>query len=174
MNDPRNTFSTSEIADPAALKAHAALYGALDSAGREEPVVVVARPRTIPQGGAAVVRDLRARLIAEMRAEAATRNVPPAASPAVPRVGADTGPVVLDTAGLFNRPAGEGPFSSAQPEEGASRAAIPRAAILRFRLSELPKLAGHLTGRGGEVQGRDNGREIGRETGRVPRSEPER
>lgn len=162
MNDPRNTFSTSEIADPAALKAHAALYGALDSAGREEPVVVVARPRPIPQGGAAVVRDLRARLIAEMRAETRAKEAPPAA----PLGAGDAGTVVLDTAGLFNRPAGEGPFSSVQPDDGAPRPAIPRAAILRFRLSELPKLAGHLAGRTGLAPGHDTAPE--------KRSEPER
>ncbi|MFX5714147.1 hypothetical protein ABTE40_20615, partial [Acinetobacter baumannii] len=65
-----------------------------------------------------------------------------------------------------NRPAGEGPFSALQPDDGTPRATIPRAAILRFRLSELPQLAGQLTRRAGEPQGHD--------VERAKRCEPDR
>ncbi|QCI62799.1 hypothetical protein [Phreatobacter stygius] len=178
MNDPRNTFSTSEIADPAALKAHAALYGALDSTVREEPAVIVARPRPIPQGGAAVARALRARLIAETRAAQAM----PAVSTTRQRsenngaAGAQGGAVAPERATSSGGPAERGPFTPVQPGadradepggpgDGRPRPSIPSAAILRFRLSELPRLAGQFVGRNGETQGRDNGRDNGREAG---------
>lgn len=138
MTDQRNTFSTSKTAESSSVKAHAALYNALEHAGEAAPAVVVARPRDIPQGGAAAVRALRERLIAE----------------AEPAAG-DTAPADAAPAG---RAGGAGPFSAidanAGREAGGKRPAgetiIPSAAILRFRLSELPRLAGQLTGLGGE------------------------
>ena len=104
MSEQRELFSTSVLSDQAELKAHAALYAAREQAAQpaaEEPAVVTAQPRVIPQGGAAVARALRERLVAEHRA------------------------VVVDAAARFGR-----------RDDGD----IPPRSILRFRLSDLPKL----------------------------------
>ncbi|MCZ0736515.1 hypothetical protein [Phreatobacter sp. AB_2022a] len=150
MTDQRNTFSTSKTAESSSVKAHAALYTALDHAGEAPPQVVVARPRAIPQGGAAAVRALRERLIAE--AEPVAGEAPPP-----------------DDAAGGRRAAEAGPFNAIEADSGRGAAGrrptgetvIPSAAILRFRLSELPRLAGQLTGLGGEGRRRGDGPERG-------------
>jgi len=68
---PRDLFAASAVPDQTELKAHAALYAAREAASSavvQEPEVVTARPRVIPQGGAAAVRTVRERLVAEHRA----------------------------------------------------------------------------------------------------------
>lgn len=150
MTDQRNTFSTSKTAESSSVKAHAALYNALELAGEIVPAVVVARPRAIPQGGAAAARALRERLIVE--AEPAARDATPS-----------------DDAALAGRTADTRPFSAIDAEGGrgtagrrpAGETVIPTAAILRFRLSELPRLAGQLTGLGGEGRRRGDGPDRG-------------
>ncbi len=104
MSEQRELFSTSVLSDQAELKAHAALYAAREQAGQpavDEPTIVTAQPRIIPQGGAAAARALREKLVAEHRA------------------------VVVEAAARFGR-----------REVGD----IPPRSILRFRLSDLPKL----------------------------------
>ncbi|MBL8567533.1 MAG: hypothetical protein JNK84_00465 [Phreatobacter sp.] len=67
----RDFFAASAVADQTELKAHAALYAAREAASSPaapEPEVVTARPRVIRQGGAAAVRTVRERLVAEHRA----------------------------------------------------------------------------------------------------------
>jgi hypothetical protein len=99
----RDLFAAPVRPDQAELKAHAALYAAREAAAAPapaEPDIVTARPRRIPQGGAAAARSLRERLAAEHKA------------------------VVVEAAQRFR---------------GAS-GGIPRASILRIRLSDLPKL----------------------------------
>jgi hypothetical protein len=159
MTDPRNHFSTSDIADPSAVKAHAALYGALDGVDRAEPVVVVARARDIPQGGSAVVQAVRARLIAEGQGPDAGGQAP---STAQASEGVSPRSVLFDAVGRFARPAMAGASGAEGPEEGKGQPArasgwVPRAAILRFRLSELPSLAGALTGQGESRKRREPG-----------------
>lgn len=104
MSEQRELFSTSVLSDQTEWKAHAALYAAREQVNRSEaaePAIVTAPPRVIPQGGAAAVRALREKLVAEHQA------------------------VVVEAAGRFGR------------REGG---AIPARSILRFRLSDLPKL----------------------------------
>jgi hypothetical protein len=67
----RELFAASAVPDRTELKAHAALYAAREAAAgpvAAEPEVVTARPRNIPQGGAAAARGVRERLVAEHRA----------------------------------------------------------------------------------------------------------
>ena len=144
MTDQRNRFSTSETATSSSVKAHAALYGALELAGEATPEVV-ARPRVIPQGGAAAARALRERLMAE--AEPVEREAPAG-----------------ETSADAPRAAGAGPFNALETGPGrrpAGATSIPSAAILRFRLSELPRLAGQLTGFGGDGRRRTDNPERG-------------
>ncbi len=99
----RDLFAAAARPDQAELKAHAALYAAREAVAAPppaDPVIVTAKPRVIPQGGAAAVRGLRERLAAEHRA------------------------VVVEAAQRF-KGAGGG---------------IPKASILRIRLSDLPRL----------------------------------
>lgn len=69
MSVDRDLFSTAPGADQAELKAHAALYAAReDGTDQAIPVVfqeVTARPRPLPQRGAAVARSMREKLVAE-------------------------------------------------------------------------------------------------------------
>ncbi|WP_439572535.1 hypothetical protein [Phreatobacter sp.] len=104
MGVERDLFSTAAAADQAELKAHAALYAAQEASvapvAAAEPVLVTARARPVPQGGAALAQRMREKLVAE-RAQlvAVSRRARP---------GSDNGP--------------------------------PGAAILRFSLSDLPRL----------------------------------
>lgn len=74
----RDLFATA-VPDQTQLKAHAALYAAREAVSSPvppEPLIVTAKPRPVPQGGAAAVKTVRARLVAEHRAvvvEAAQR-----------------------------------------------------------------------------------------------------
>lgn len=69
MGADRDLFSTAAGADRAELKAHAALYSAREASAAAThppaPVEVTARPRPVPQGGAAVARRMREKLVAE-------------------------------------------------------------------------------------------------------------
>jgi hypothetical protein len=103
MNEQRDLFSTAVLLDQAELKAHAALYAAREQAAAEAPpVVVTAKARPVPQGGAAAARAMREKLVAEHRE------------------------VVVEATSRFAK---RGPGG-----------AIPARSILRFRLSDLPKL----------------------------------
>jgi hypothetical protein len=96
----RDFFAASAVPDQAELKAHAALYAAREAASAPvvaEPEIVTARPRVIPQGGAAAAQAVRQRLVAEHRA------------------------VVVEAAQRFG-------------------GGVPKASILKIRLSDLPKL----------------------------------
>jgi hypothetical protein len=69
---PSDLFAAAHQQGQAELKAHAALYAAREAAAAAapspEPVVVTARPRVIPQGGAVAARKVRERLMAEHKA----------------------------------------------------------------------------------------------------------
>lgn len=104
MSEQRDLFAKSGIVDQTELKANAALYAAREKAAAPDgdmAPIITASPRVIRQGGAAAVRALREKLVAEQQA------------------------VVVEAAARFAQRDAEG---------------IPARSILRFRLSDLPRL----------------------------------